>query len=91
MVKNEIGNDNHQKAGTSHYPPLLPFVNGEEDGHEQKGGEKVSPQGKKKGIEQESGHDAGPSLPPDLPQKRLILFAPPEGDLHQVNKGENPK
>jgi len=91
MVENEVRQTDHQEAGTPHHPPFPALVNGEKDCHEEKGGEKVSQPGKKKGIEQERGRDAGPSLPPDLPQEGFFFWGLPEIDLRQVNEGENPQ
>ena len=91
MVENEVSDHYHQETGTSHHPPLLSFVNGEKDGHEEKGGEKVSQQGKKKGIDDKRGYNAGPSPPSNLPQERFFLFILPESDPDQVEKGKNPR
>jgi len=89
MVENQVGDGDHQEAGAPRYPPLPALVNGEEDRHEEKGGQEVSQKGEKKGIDQERSHDTGPSLPPDLPEEGFFLFILPEGDLDQVNQGEN--
>jgi hypothetical protein len=89
MVENQVRNSDYQETGTPRYPPPPALVNGEKGSHEEKGGQEISQKGEKKSIDQERSHDPGASLPPDLPQEGFFLFILPEGDLDQVNQGDN--